>query len=126
MILLATSSWINSTIELISVLVIFVFVLLLTNYVTKWIAGYQKIKYSQGNLNIVEVIRVANNQYIQLLRAGKEKYLVVGVSKDSMTLLAALTKDELLEMQEQQLKSDKSGESFARILDVMKGKLPPR
>lgn len=126
MILLATGSWINSTIELITVLIIFVFVLLLTNYVTKWIAGYQKVKYSQGNLNIVEVMRVANNQYIQILRAGKEKYLVVGVSKDSMTLLATLTIEELQDLQEQQQKSGKSGESFAGLLDAMKGKLPPK
>lgn len=124
MILLAASSLMNSTIELITVLIIFVFVLLLTNYVTKWIANYQKVRYTQGNLTIIEAMRVSNNQYIQLVKVGKDKYLVVGVGKDSMTLLAELTKEELNELQDQIKTADKTGENFAAVLDSLKGKFP--
>ena len=95
MILSVSSSFMNSVIDLITVLVIFVFVLALTYYVTRWIAGYQRTKTAQGNLSVLEGIRVSNSQSIQIVRAGTDKYLVVGVSKDQMTLLATLTADEL-------------------------------
>ena len=113
----------NSVIDLITVLVIFLFVLALTYYVTRWIAGYQKTKTAQGNLSVIEAIRVSNNQYIQIVRAGTDKYLVVGVSKDNMTLLATLTEEELRAMPLQpEKRTSKVGESFSDILEEFKKK----
>ena len=123
MILLVSNSFLNSVIDLITVLVIFLFVLALTYYVTRWIAGYQKTKTAQGNLSVIEVIRVSNNQYIQIVRAGTDKYLVVGVSKDNMALLATLTQDELRAMPPQPVnRTSKIGESFSDILEEFKKK----
>lgn len=126
MITLASSHYLNSMIELITVLVIFVFVLLLTYYVTRWIAGYQKTKLSQGNLSIVEAIRVSNNQSIQIIRAGKEKYLVVAVGKEQTTLLATMTKEELDEIQEIRIQNGSPKESFQEIFDKLKDRLPKK
>ena len=113
----------NSVIDLITVLVIFIFVLALTYYVTRWIAGYQKTKTAQGNLSVIEAIRVSNNQYIQILRAGTDKYLVVGVSKDQMTLLATLTEEELRAMPQQTMeRSSGTGVHFSDILEEFKKK----
>jgi len=117
MILAASGSLMNSVIELVTVLVIFLFVLALTYYVTRWIAGYQRTKTAQGNLCVVEVIRVSGNQYIQIVRAGTDKYLVIGVGKEQMTLLATLTKEELREMPEAAGRGVKAGESFSDILE---------
>lgn len=123
MILLASNSFWNSVIDLITVLVIFLFVLALTYYVTRWIAGYQKTKTAQGNLSVMEVIRVANNQYIQIVRAGTDQYLVVGVSKDRMTLLATLTGDELRELPPQTAeRPSKTEKGFSDILEEFKKK----
>ena len=112
----------NSVIELITVLVIFLFVLALTYYVTRWIAGYQKTKTANGNLSVIEVMRVSNNQYIQIVRAGTDKYLVVGVSKDNMVLLATLTEEELRAMPQPDHRTSKVGESFSDILEEFKKK----
>ena len=123
MILLAANGFMNSVIELITVLVIFLFVLALTYYVTRWIAGYQKTKAAHGNLVVIEAIRVSNNQYIQVVRAGTEKYLVVGISKDEMTLLATLTKEELRELPPQPDRCmSKPGARFSDILEEFKKK----
>ncbi len=123
MILLVSNSFLNSVIDLITVLVIFLFVLALTYYVTRWIVGYQKTKTAQGNLSVIEVIRVSNNQYIQIVRAGTDKYLVVGVSKDQMTLLATLTEEELRAMPPQtEDRTSKIGQSFSDILEEFKKK----
>ena len=123
MILAASNSYLNSVIDLITVLVIFLFVLALTYYVTRWIAGYQKTKTAQGNLSVVEVLRVSNNQYIQILRAGSDKYLVIGVGKEQMTLLATLTEEELRAMPPQPMEhTSKTEKSFSDILEEFKKK----
>ena len=122
MILLVSNSFMDSVIDLITVLVIFLFVLALTYYVTRWIAGYQKTKTAQGNLSVIEAIRVSNNQYIQIVRAGTDKYLVVGVSKDQMTLLTTLTEEELRALPQPGERTSKAGESFSDILEEFRKK----
>jgi flagellar protein FliO/FliZ len=92
---MTSGNFLNSVVELVTVLVIFLFVLGITYYVTRWIAGYQKTKTAQGNLSVLEVIRVSNSQTIQLIRMGEEQYVVVGISKDQMTVLATLTEEEV-------------------------------
>ncbi len=122
MILLVSNSFLNSVIDLITVLVIFLFVLVLTYYVTRWIAGYQKTKTAQGNLSVIEAIRVSNNQYIQIVRTGTDKYLVVGVSKDGMTLLTTLTEEELRALPQPGEYAPRAGASFSDILEEFKKK----
>ena len=122
MILLVSNSMMNSVIELITVLVIFLFVLALTYYVTRWIAGYQKTKTAQGNLAVVEAIRVSNNQYIQIVRAGTDDYLVVGVSKDQITLLTTLTGEELRALPDQGEQPRNTASGFSNILEEFKKK----
>lgn len=123
MIIATTGGFMNSVVELITVLVIFLFVLALTYYVTRWIAGYQKTKTAQGNLSVIEAIRISNNQYVHIVRAGKEKYLVVGVGKDHMTLLATLTQEELRELPRAEAGvSVKPGKGFTEILEELKKK----
>ena len=126
MILIASGNYLSSMLELISVLLIFVFVLALTYFVTRWVAGYQRTKTAQGNLSVIEVIRVANNQYIQILRAGTDRYLVVGVGRERITLLATLSEEELRELPEAGSFAAKSGESFSDLLEAVKKKLPKR
>lgn len=115
----------GSMLELLSVLFIFVFVLALTYFVTRWIAGYQRTRTAQGNLSVIEAIRVSNNQYIQILRAGTDKYLVVGIGKDQITLLATLT-EEQLRTPEGAGPGTGSKESFSELLEAVKQRLPKK
>lgn len=126
MILLASGNFYSSLIELVTVLLIFIFVLVLTYFVTRWIAGYQRTKTAQGNLSVIEAIRVANNQYIQILRAGTDKYLVVGVGKDRITLLATLSEEELRELPRAGGSDAGSTESFSDLLEAVKKRLPKK
>ncbi len=45
-------------------------------------------------MELVESLRISNNKYLQIVRAG-ERYLVIAVCKDTVTLLAEMEKDEL-------------------------------
>ncbi len=81
--------------QFLTVLVIFVFVLAITYWTTKWISGYQKGKAFNTNLEVVESFRLANNKYIQIIRVG-QKYLAVAIGKDSVTMLTEVPEDQLV------------------------------
>jgi flagellar protein FliO/FliZ len=91
------SSALGSFLQLIGVLIIFIVVLFITFYTTKWIGNYQKTNLVNKNLQIVESIRVGNNKFIAIVKAG-EAYLVVAVGKDEVTLLTQLTEEQLSEI----------------------------
>ena len=88
------TSGFDSFIQLLGVLLIFIFVLAITYFTTKWIAGYQKSRSFNKNLRIIETLRLTQNKYIQIIEAG-EVYLVIGVGKDEITMLTTLTKEQL-------------------------------
>ncbi len=126
MILLSTGSSIGGGFfQLLGVLLIFVFVLVITYLVTKWIAGYQKGQAIHKNLQVVETLKLTPNKYVQIVEAGT-KYLVIAIGKDEVTLLTTLEKDELKVLPEELQNTDgrKVQESFQEILDKLKEHLP--
>ena len=92
MILLSSS--LNSFIQLLGVLLIFLFVLVITYFTTKWIGGYQKVQMSGRSFQVVDTIRIANNKLVQVIKMG-DVYLVIAVAKDNVTMLAKLTEEEM-------------------------------
>lgn len=93
--LLTGMSATDSYLQFITVLVLFVFVLGITYVTTKWIANYQKGKNAGSNLEVIETMRITNNKYIQIVRAGN-KYLVIAVGKDEIHMLAEFPEEELM------------------------------
>lgn len=92
--MLLTVSRVDSYAQLMTVLVIFLFVLALTWFVTRWIAGYQKGKSTNTNMELLESFRLSNNKYIQIVRIGN-KYLALAVCKDTVTMLTEIPEEEL-------------------------------
>lgn len=82
--------------QFITVLVVFIVVLGVTAYVTKWIANYQKHQNVNRNIEVIETTRLDNNKWIQIVRVG-DTYKVLAVCKDTVTLLGEVPKDELRE-----------------------------
>jgi flagellar protein FliO/FliZ len=101
----------NSFLQLIAILLIFVVVLGVTAYTTKWIAGYQKQLGAANNIELLEAVRLGNNKYIQVIRLG-EKYVAVAVCKDTVTVLCEIP-------QEQIKVGDVQPQSFKEIFDRM-------
>lgn len=129
--ILLSSAW-NSFIQLIGVLIIFAFVLVITYFTTKWIGKYQKQNFSNRNLQIIESIRIGNNKFIAIVKAG-EVYLVVSAGKDDVSLLAQLTEDQLTEvpdLSDIQSKSPIDGkaaqENFREVLNRVKEHFPKK
>ncbi len=93
--LLTISGEADSYIQFMTVLILFLLVLAVTYFVTKWMAGYQKSRLSNANLEIVETIGLSNNKYIQIIRVG-QKYLAVAICKDTVTMLTEVSEQELI------------------------------
>lgn len=92
--ILTVSNSTNSYLQFLTVLILFVFVLAVTYLTTKWIAGYQKGKKTDANLEVIETSQIANNKYVQIIRVG-QKYLAVAIGKDSVTMLTEVPEDQL-------------------------------
>ena len=93
--LLTVSDGMSSYLQFVTVLIIFVFVLTITLWTTRWIAGYQKSKNVNANVELIETFRLANNKYVQIIRIG-QKYLAVAIGKDSVTMLTEIPEDQLV------------------------------
>ena len=108
-------------------LVVFVLILVLTYYTTKWIASYQKGHSYNKNLKIIETLRLTTNKYIQIVEAG-DVYLVIAIGKDEVTFLTQLTKEQLKEgtFEETVNPSRATGENFGEILNKLKEHLPKK
>lgn len=113
--LLSVTTRIDSYLQFMTVLILFVFVLAITYLVTKWIAKYQRGRAGVGNLEVIETCKLTSNKYIQLVRAG-EKYLVIAVGKDEVHMLSEVPEDQLcIQKMEQEQSPD-----FASVLDKIK------
>ena len=118
MILAATS--LDSFVQLITVLIIFVFVLILTYFTTRWMAGIQKGRSFNKNLRIIETISVGNNKMISIVEAGT-KYIVVSIGKDDVNYLTELKEEELKDLSFlDEPDKESAKESFANILEKLK------
>ena len=93
--ILAISEKADSYMQFMTVLFLFVLVLLVTYFVTKWMAGYQRGRIPNAHLEVVETISLANNKYIQVLRVG-QKYLAVAICKDTVTMLTEIPEQDLI------------------------------
>ena len=115
MLLSTTSNRFDSIVQFITVILMFIFVLALTYFTTKFTAGIQKGKMMSPNMELVEAFRLGQNKYIQIVRVG-EKYYSMVVCKDTVTLLGEISREEL-KLEESQLGTTMS---FKEILEKAK------
>lgn len=120
MIILTAAGSLDSFVQLITILLLFLFVLVITYVVTRWVSGVQKIQMTGKNMELVETMRISNSKYLQIVRAG-EKYLVIAVCKDTVTMLTELSAEEV----SLGGKNEVNSLSFREIMDKMKQQKNP-
>lgn len=115
MLLALNNSSAGSFVQFLTVFVLFIVVLLMCAFTTKFVAGYQKTKMMSGNIKVLETFKIANNKYIQIVRIG-DKTFAVGIGKDNVTMLCELN-DETLTFDESQ---NSEGLDFKSMLENAK------
>lgn len=110
--MLAAHASMQSIAELLGLIFIFIIVLVVCYYTTKFVAGKQLVQKKIGNFEIVETFAISQNKYLQLLRMGN-KYVVISVSKDSVNFITELEESEVCRIQEN---TAVSGKNFKEVL----------
>ena len=117
------SSRIEAFAQLLTLLIIFIFVLAVTYYVTRFVGNYQKNKLSGSNINILETMRIANNKYIQIVKIGSSVF-AIAVAKDTVSYLCELDEDELIYKESSSGKMLINNDNFKEILEKFKKDKP--
>ena len=113
--MIRSSTSLESIGQLISVVLLFLFVLFLA-YIAARIAGsfQSNVVNKRSNIKVIEVFRLSNNKVIEIVKIGNQ-YLALAVCKDSVTLLTELDETEVKEQETSLEPFD-----FKSILDKMK------
>lgn len=114
-VLMTSYSRLSSFAQLIALLIVFIFVLALTFYATKWMAKLQKSQYKNSNVNVIETFRLSNTKYIQIIKLG-EKYIAIAVCKDTVTFLTELEEEQI----NLASRSEETNVGFQEILNKVK------
>ena len=123
MVIASMSSRIEAFAQLLTLLIIFIFVLAVTYYVTRFVGNYQKNKLSGSNINILENMRIANNKYIQIVKIGSRVF-AIAVAKDTVSYLCELDEDELIYKESSSGKMLINNDNFKEILEKFKKDKP--
>ncbi|MCR4674687.1 MAG: flagellar biosynthetic protein FliO [Lachnospiraceae bacterium] len=89
----------GSIYQFVIVLVIFIGVLLLTGFTTKWIANYMQNQTASNdsNFEMIDAFNMGPGHRLQIIKVGKNKYYLLALNKESITLLGELNEEDLKE-----------------------------
>ncbi|MCR4588647.1 MAG: flagellar biosynthetic protein FliO [Lachnospiraceae bacterium] len=93
MILLATDHY-NSISQFITVLLLFVVVVAITYWTSRWIGGYQKMHMTSSDMEVLQTCKITNDKFLQIVKVAN-KLIVIAVCKDSVTYLTELDSDAI-------------------------------
>lgn len=88
---------VSSAGQLITVLLIFAFVLAITYLTTRYIGGLEKNKTQGSNISIIESQPISQNKYIQIVRIT-DRYFAIAVCKDNVTMISEISGDAISEI----------------------------
>jgi len=109
---------IQSLFELLGIILIFVIVLVVCYYTTRFVAGRQLVQKKIGNFEIIETYPLSQNKYLQLIRMGN-KYVVLSVAKDTVNFVTEIEESEVCQMPKT---TTVPGKSFKEILSGLSTK----
>jgi flagellar protein FliO/FliZ len=113
-------STIGDIAQFITVLLIFLFVLLLAWLSTRLVGRYHQGAYRQKNIKVIETYPLGGNKTLAIVQVG-EKYALIAVGKDSVTHVMDLESEDLGEFSlEEQVSPVKMPAAFDEILQKLK------
>lgn len=113
-IVLATG--LESFFRLVVSLFLFLFVLAACYFTTVWLGNFQKGKMGKGIIEVIEIHKLTNNKYIEIVRIGK-KYYILSVTKERVEKIDIIDEADI-ELPDTQMSG--ANESFAQVLERIK------
>ncbi len=115
--ILALSDRAESFTQFLTVILVFVLVLGLTYLTTRFVGSYQKVKGFNRNFEVIETLKITNGKYLQIVKIG-EKYVVIGIGKDTITSICELDPSDVKPLPE--VATNQSVEAFKAVFDKAK------
>ena len=113
------ASW-EAVKNILTLILAFVFVLVLAYYGARFTAKYQgNMLSNRANIRITESFRVGGNKIIAIAKIGKS-YYALGIGKDEINLIAKLDEAELIDFNNSNDSSNNSKLDFKSILANIK------
>lgn len=84
----------NSVLQVVGLLLVFIIILVVTYYTTKFVAGVKMGVTKNSNFKVLETYRLSQTKYLQLIQIGT-RYFVIAVSKDHVEFLAELNEGDI-------------------------------
>lgn len=94
-ILLTRATTFENVMQLLGLLIVFLFVLAATYFTSKWVGANGQGKTKNRNINVIETYKLNQNKYIQIIKVT-DKYLVVAVSKDTVEFLTEIDEKNII------------------------------
>ena len=96
MLVLLTSGYsgVVSVLKLIGLIIVCIIIIAASSYTTRFIGQKQMGNVGESNFKSVDVYRINQNKYLQIVQVGK-KYFVIAVCKDTVTMLGELSEDDI-------------------------------
>lgn len=84
----------NNILQLFGLILVFILILVVTYYTTKFVGGVKMGITKSSNFKVIETFKLTQNKYLQLIQVGT-RYFVIAVSKDNITFMTELKDDEI-------------------------------
>lgn len=109
---------VDGFIQLVTVIAIFVFVLVITYFTTKFVGGYAKSKVITGNIELIDSMKIAPSGYIAVVRVAS-KYIAVGIGKNEISFLCELPGEDVMIRDA----GGVAGYDFKELIEKARGKI---
>ena len=103
--------------QFLTVFLVFILILVLTYFTTKFVGTFQAQRSVGRNFELIETYRITNGKYLQLMKVGS-KYVVIAISKDTVSTVCELSEDEVMDFPDDNMQMS---DSFKMIFDKAKG-----
>lgn len=121
-ILTAGMSSMDSLFQLIGVSILFIIILVITYYTTKFVGGAKLGMTKNSNFKVIETFKITQNKYLQLIQIGT-RYFVISISKDDIRFLTELNENEIKQQDETKPPKSNFTELFNSVLKKQKEKI---
>lgn len=116
-----TSGSMESAAQFLTVLLIFLAVLALTYFTTRFIGKYQKMQVFGRNFEAVETYRVADGKFLQLVRVGR-RYFIIAIGKNDVSLISEISEEDI----DLNAEDPASNDRFKQLFESAKDKITKR
>ncbi len=101
--------------QMMSLVFMLIIILLAAYFTSKFVASFKLGQLKKSNFQVIDAYRISANKVLQLVKIGN-KYIVLGIGKDSINVITELEEKEVIFREVNQGEK----QTFRQIMDKLK------